>query len=143
MSKVIEHGSRVEMHFRISLENGFIAEDTFAEEPQAFESGDGSLLPALDDFLLGMKVGDEGQLVVNPDQGFGFSDEENVHQIPRSDFADNMLLAKGQIVGFVTPAGDEVPGVILAIENDQLTIDFNHPFAGHTVTFDVEILSVE
>lgn len=144
-SKTIEisHGSRVTMHFRISLENGFVAEDTYKDEPQVFESGDGSLVPALDEFLLGMKAGDEGQLALNPDQGFGFADEANIHQMPRSDFADNVLLAKGQIVGFVTPAGDEVPGTILKIENDQLTIDFNHPFAGHVVTFDVEILSVE
>ncbi len=139
----IKFGSRVEMHFRISLGNGFVAEDTFAEEPQVFESGDGSLVSALDEFLLGMKAGDEGQLVLSPDHGFGFSDEANIHQMSRSEFDVNTLLAKGQIVGFVTPAGDEVPGTIIKIENDQLTIDFNHPFAGHVVTFDVEILSVE
>ena len=139
----IKQGSRVEMHFRISLENGFVAEDTFDEEPEIFESGDGSLVPALDEFLIGMRAGDEGQLILNPEQGYGFSDEENIHQVPRSDFADNMLLAKGQIVGFVTPSGDEAPGTILKVEKDQLTIDFNHPFAGHVVTFDVKILAVD
>jgi len=142
-AKKISSGSRVTMHFRISLGNGFVAEDTFAEDPQSFVSGDGSLLPALEAFLSGMQAGDEGQLVLNPDQGYGFRDEENIHQMPRSEFADNAVLAKGQIVGFVTPSGDELPGTILKIENDQLTIDFNHPFAGHVVTFDVKILSVK
>ncbi|MDH3326647.1 MAG: FKBP-type peptidyl-prolyl cis-trans isomerase [Gammaproteobacteria bacterium] len=138
----IERGSCVEMHFRISFENDFVAEDTFLYEPLAFKSGDGSLIPALDEFLLGMQVDDDGRLVINPDQGFGFRDDENVHQLPRSDFAQGMKLAKGQIIGFVSPAGDEVPGTILAVGDDQLTVDFNHPFAGHVVIFDVKIISV-
>ena len=141
-SKKIKTGSRVEMHFRISLENGFVADDTFKEEPHIFESGDGSLVPALDEFLLGMEAGDEGQLTLNPDQGFGFIDEGNIHQVPKSNFPSDTILAKGQIVGFVSPAGDEVPGTIVAINDDQLTVDFNHPFAGHVVTFDVAIVDV-
>ncbi|MDH5257810.1 MAG: FKBP-type peptidyl-prolyl cis-trans isomerase [Gammaproteobacteria bacterium] len=141
-SKEIQGGSRVVMHFRISLENGFVAEDTFAEEPMTFESGDGTLIPALDEFLIGLQAEDHGQLVLNPDQGFGFRDDANIHQISASDFADDISLAEGQIIGFVSPAGDEVPGTILSIEKDQLMVDFNHPFAGHVVTFDVKILSV-
>jgi len=142
-TKKIQSGSLVKMHFRITLENDFIAEDTFIDEPLTLKSGDGTLVPALDEFLLGLKANDEGQLVLNPDQGFGFRDEANIHQIPRSEFADDMSPATGQIIGFVSPAGDEVPGTIIAVEDDQLRVDFNHPFAGHVVTFDVKILSVD
>ena len=141
VNEIIE-GREVALHFRITLDNGFIAEDTFSDEPFVFKSGDGSLLPALDEFLLGMKEKDEGQLVLEPDQGFGHKHEENIHQMPRSGFDENMLLRKGQVIGFTSPAGDEVPGTIVNIENDQLTIDFNHPFAGHTITFDVMVESV-
>jgi len=142
----IEHGCSIEMHLRITLENGFVAEDTFLEDPLVFKSGDGTVVSALDEFLLGLKAGDEGQLILNPDQGFGFPDDANIHQMPKSDFTTtigtDLSLVKGQIMGFVTPSGDEVPGTIVAVTDDQLTVDFNHPFAGHVVTFDVKILKV-
>ncbi len=142
LTKKIVYGSQVGLHFRITLDNGFIAEDTFSDEPLIFKSGDGSLIPVLDEFLLGLKPGDEGQLIVLPEQGFGSRDEANIHKMHRSEFAENQVISKGQIIGFTSPAGDEVPGAVLDVTEDQLTIDFNHPFAGHTVTFDVKILMV-
>lgn len=142
-SKIIEPGSQVEMHFRITLDNGFVAEDTFSEEPFEFQIGDGSVIPALEDFLLGMKAGDEGQLTLNPDQAYGERTEENIHQMPRSDFPTDMPVGKGRVVGFTTPSGDEIPGTILNVADDQVTVDFNHPLAGHVMTIDVKVLSVK
>lgn len=142
MSKTIEKGRRVELHFSITLDNGFVAESTFDHEPLNFVSGDGTLITTLDEFLVGLKEGDEGQLVVTPSNGYGERDEENVHQMQRSEFSDEIKMEKGLIIGFCTPAGDEIPGTVLDVNDEQVTMDFNHPFAGHEVTFDIQVLSV-
>jgi FKBP-type peptidyl-prolyl cis-trans isomerase SlpA len=63
--------------------------------------------------------------------------------MPRSEFPADMQLEVGMIIGFSTPSGEEVPGAIQEIKDDEIVVDFNHPLAGHEVIFDVEILEVK
>jgi FKBP-type peptidyl-prolyl cis-trans isomerase SlpA len=53
-----------------------------------------------------------------------------------------MVLEPGLIIGFDAPGGEELPGAVLAVEDDSVEVDFNHPMAGHAVTFEVEIIDV-
>lgn len=139
----IQPGSRVTMHFSITLEDGLVAEDTGGEEPLVFVMGDGTLVEGLELALYGLQAGDRQQLRLEPGQAFGYRDPDNVHTLPRSDFPVDMNLQPGAIVGFTTPGGDELPGAVLALDDDAVQVDFNHPLAGHTLTFDVHILAVE
>ena len=63
--------------------------------------------------------------------------------MPRAEFAEDMNLERGQIIGFTTPSGLELPGTILAMDDDEVEVDFNHPLAGHEITFTVEVLDVQ
>jgi FKBP-type peptidyl-prolyl cis-trans isomerase SlpA len=60
----------------------------------------------------------------------------------RSDFPDDMDLREGMIVSFAMPDGEEYPGMVKEVGGAQVTVDFNHPLAGHEVLFEVEILEV-
>jgi FKBP-type peptidyl-prolyl cis-trans isomerase SlpA len=60
----------------------------------------------------------------------------------RADFDTGIELEEGVIVGFETPEGEELAGAILSIDEDTVNVDFNHPMAGHTIIFDVEIIDV-
>lgn len=135
-------GSRVTMHFSITLEDGTVAEDSFDSEPLEFTMGDGTLNNGLELGLYGMKTGEEDTMIMSPEQTFGFHDPQNIHEMPRSDFAEGMELEEGMIIGFTTPAGDEVPGMIKSVRADMVEVDFNHPLAGHELTYKVKILNV-
>lgn len=139
----IAQGSLVRMHFTILLEDGTVG-DTSREdnEPLEFIIGDGTIVEGLELAILGLKAGDKQTLQIGPEIGFGFHDEDNIHSMPREDFPAEIDLKPGLIIGFDTPSGVEVPGMILSVDNDKVKIDFNHPFAGHEITFDVEILDV-
>ena len=63
--------------------------------------------------------------------------------MPRSEFPTEIQLEAGLIIGFTTPSGEEVPGAIQEIKDEEVVVDFNHPLAGHEVIFDVEILEVK
>ncbi|WP_127475925.1 FKBP-type peptidyl-prolyl cis-trans isomerase [Sulfurivermis fontis] len=139
----ITRGSHVRLHYTITLEDGTEADSSRGGEPLDFVLGDGTMLEGLEDFLLGMRAGQRAAYSVSPEQGFGYRDAEAVHVMPRSDFPAEMELAPGVIVAFTTPAGDEVPGTVTALDETQVTVDFNHPLAGHTLNFDVEILAVQ
>lgn len=141
MSEILP-GSSVTMHFSIALEDGTVAEDSFDGEPLNFTLGDGSLNEGLELALYGLKAGDEQTVTMTPDQTFGYHDPENIHQMPISDFDQDMQPAEGMIIGFTTPAGDEVPGLIRTVSDDMVEVDFNHPLAGHDLLYKVKILEV-
>jgi len=136
-------GSRVTMHFSITLEDGTVAEDSFSNEPISFTMGDGTLNEGLELALYGLQAGDEQTVTMTPDQTFGFHDPENIHEMPGSDFDKDMQPEVGMIIGFTTPAGDEVPGMIVAVSDETVRVDFNHPLAGHELRYRVKILDVE
>jgi FKBP-type peptidyl-prolyl cis-trans isomerase SlpA len=138
----IAHGSTVRMHYTLALENGTVVDGTAEDEPLRFTMGDGTLVEGLELALFGLKAGDRQTLRLDPREAFGPRDATNVHALPRAEFPAEMPLEPGLIVGFTTPAGDEVPGTVLEVDEQEVLVDFNHPLAGHEITFDVHILEV-
>ena len=138
----IQPGSEVVMHFSITLEDGTVADSTEGEEPLQFVMGDQTLIEGLELALYGLKVGDKQNLTIEPENAYGYPDAENIHTMQREDFPEDMEIKKGIIVGFATPAGDEFPGTVTEVGEKQVTVDFNHPIAGHEIVFDVEILEI-
>jgi FKBP-type peptidyl-prolyl cis-trans isomerase SlpA len=136
-------GSKVSMHFSLTLEDGTVAEETFSHEPITFTVGDGTMIEGLELALYGLRPGDEQVVTMEPQQTFGFHDPDNIHDMPRDEFDKSMALKEGMVIGFTTPAGDEVPGSIVKIDPDFVKVDFNHPLAGHDLIFRVRILSVQ
>lgn len=140
----IGENSKVVMHYRISLEDGTVADSTWEDnEPVAFTVSDGSMLPSLEQSLYGLKAGDRERFQLSPEQGFGYKDTANIHDLPRDDFEPTMPLEPGMVIGFNLPNGEELPGMVLEVAEAFVRVDFNHPFSGHELDFEVEILSVD
>ena len=131
----------VTLHFALSLENGDVVDSTFDKQPATFKVGDGNLLPGFEVALYGFKAGDKRSLQIAPENAFGQPNPQNVQVMPRSQFQD-MELSEGLLIIFNDAANAELPGVVKAFDEQQVTIDFNHPLAGKTLSFDVEIIAV-
>ena len=131
----------VTLHFALKLENGDVVDSTFDKQPATFKVGDGNLLPGFEVALYGFKAGDKRNLQIEPENAFGQPNPQNVQVMPRSQFAD-MELSEGLLVIFNDAANAELPGVVKAFDDAQVTVDFNHPLAGKTLSFDVEIIEV-
>ena len=134
--------SSVTLHLALTLKDGTVAESTFGEEPLTFVMGDGTLVRGLELGLYGLRPGDTQRLELYPEQAFGPRDPDKIHKMPRADFDDEMVLEPGVIIGFETPEGEELPGMVRAVGEESVEVDFNHPLAGHSVIFDVEIIDV-
>jgi FKBP-type peptidyl-prolyl cis-trans isomerase SlpA len=143
MSFQITVGSIVTLHLSLTLEDGTVADSTFGEEPFTFTMGDGTLVGGLELALYGLYPGNTQRLELTAEQAFGLRDPQHVHTLPRTAFNDDIELAPGVIVGFETPEGEELAGAVLDLDEDSATVDFNHPLAGHSVIFEVEIIDVE
>ncbi len=133
---------QVTLHFALNLENGDVVDSTFDKKPATFKVGDGNLLPGFEAALFGLKAGDKRTLQVEPEHGFGQPNPQNVQVMPRSQF-EGMELSDGLLVIFNDAANTELPGVVKAFDDNQVTIDFNHPLAGKTLSFQVEIIDVK
>lgn len=132
----------VTLHFALKLDNGDVVDSTFDKQPATFKVGDGNLLPGFESALFGFKAGDKRTLQVLPEQGFGQSNPQNVQVMSRAQF-QGMELSEGLLVIFNDAANAELPGVVKDFDEAQVTIDFNHPLAGKTLSFEVEIIEVK
>lgn len=138
----IRPGCRVCMHFALRLEDGTEVDSSFDEEPLCFIVGDGTLIEGLELAILGLAAGDEQDLLIPAQEGYGFRDPDNVHELPLSDFDSSTPPETGMVIGFTTPSGEEVPGLIREVGEQSVQVDFNHPLAGHEIGFSVRILEV-
>jgi len=135
-------GCAVTMHFSLRFRDGMVADASEPGEPMTFVMGDGSMVQGLELALYGLKAGDKQTIELDPLHAFGFSDPENVHSLPRTEFAPELPLDIGIVLAFSTPSGEEVPGMIKEVRDDEVIVDFNHPLAGHDVIFEVEIVDI-
>lgn len=145
--KTIDKDSIVTMHFDLRLKDGSIAESTrsFGKAFQ-FQMGAGVFSEKFEEQLLGHQAGDRPKIMLLPEDAFGEPHPANIYEVPRDKFKQmeesNSKLEQGMIILFTQPSGAELPGIVRAIGEEEVTIDFNHPLAGQVVLFDVEILDV-
>lgn len=140
---MIDEQSSVTLHFSLALDDGSFVDSTFDKQPASFKMGDGSLMPGFEKKLLGLNPGDKQRFVLSASEAFGDVNEESIHELGQSQFK-GMILEEGLIVSFDGAGKQAMPGIVRSVNNDigKVTVDFNHPLAGRTIHFSVEIVSV-
>jgi len=138
---MIEKGKKVTIHYTLTVE-GRVVDTTEGEQPLVFEHGSGQLIPGFEDSLSGLKTGDKKNFEVSPEEGYGPHNASAVEKIPRDAFKDETDLAAGKII---TGQVGEQPfqATIIQLDDKEVTLDLNHPLAGKTLSFEVEILAVD
>lgn len=139
----ITEGSSVVIHFTLTLEDGTVAETSRDGDPYEFVVGDGSLNQGLELALMGKVCGEQESIVIGPDIAFGYPDEEAIMELPKADFPEDVPPKPGNVIMFTVPSGEEIPGVVMEDLGEMVKMDFNHPFAGHDLNFDFEIIDVK
>lgn len=137
----IGDGMEVTLHFTVKLEDETVIDSTRDKAPATFQVGDGNLPPGFETPLKGMTDGETGRFTITPEHGFGQHNPQNVQRLPRDQFDDELEV--GTVMSFADAAGGELPGVIASVDERHVEVDFNHPLAGRTLTFEVEILDVK
>ena len=135
----VSEGTRVYLNFSVSLEDGSEVDTNFGGDSVQLVIGDGSLLPGFERLLFGMAPGERQMFVVPPENAFGQPNNNNVQYVPRKQFDDDADLEIGLIFSFADASGGELPGMIIAFDDDEVTVDFNHPLSGRNILFDVMI----
>ncbi len=137
----VEKGKTVKMHYKGMLEDGTVFDTSDGKEPLEFVYGEGSIIPALENQLEGMEEGEKKQVMVKAENAYGEVDPAAIQQVPRNQLPNNIDPKVGmQLLAQTENAS--IPVTIIDVEDETVTIDFNHPLAGKNLIFDVEIVSV-
>jgi peptidylprolyl isomerase len=137
----VKVGDTVRVHYRGTLADGTQFDSSEGRDPLSFTIGLGHVIPGFENALLGLQAGDTVTVTIEPDQAYGARHEELAHVVSLSDFASEPYV--GGLVNLSSPSGDELTGRIVSIEGDAVALDFNHPLAGETLTFDIELVDVD
>lgn len=138
----VTENSELEISFKLFLLDGTLVEQTEEDDVFRFQIGDGQFLHNLEELLIGLEEGTTGKFTLVPEQAFGLPDPQNLQSMKKTDFPNDMVFEEGYVIGFNTPTGGEVPGTVHQVKEDEIVIDFNHPLAGKTLTFEATIKRV-
>ena len=130
----------VTIHYTLTDEQGVVLDSSAGEEPLTFVHGAGTMIPGLEKALSGKSAGDARKVSVAPADGYGLRDEDLVQKVPRKNFPIEDVQV-GMHFQTGSPSGPRVV-TVLATDDENITVDANHPLAGATLNFDVQVLNV-
>ncbi|HZD11561.1 MAG TPA: peptidylprolyl isomerase [Candidatus Binatia bacterium] len=133
----------VSIDYTLRLEDGEVIDSSEGRAPLQYLQGQGQIVPGLERELYGMNVGDEKEVTVSAEEGYGDYDEERLQQVPLDAFPEDMELEEGMSVRMRdVSSGQLFDATIDDIDDDDVTLDFNHPLAGETLIFDIKIVNL-
>jgi FKBP-type peptidyl-prolyl cis-trans isomerase SlyD len=136
---VVADGLVVSLDYTLRLEDQTIIDASTKGEPLEFLQGHGQIIPGLEQALYGMAVGDEKEVKVLPDAGYGQRDANAFQQIPSDAFPPDLKLETGMMLELVGDAGQPIPAMVTEIHPSGVLLDLNHPLAGETLYFQAKI----
>ncbi len=139
---VVENGKKVSFEYMITVD-GQAVDSSQGRQPLEYVHGEGKILPGISKELKGMRVGEDKKFTVPPEDGYGKRDEKALKEVPRSSLPGEIELKVGMPLQTRTPDGRAWVVKIVEIKEDTVVLDFNHPFAGKTLAFEVKVVSVE
>lgn len=143
-NKKVESGQTVELHYVGTLEDGTEFDSSRArQETMTVEVGSGVLLAGFDEALHGMKVGEIKNIQLSPEQAYGLVNPEAYRDVPHSVFSPEAELKVGFVVEGESEDGRPLMARIDKIEEEHITLDFNHPLAGKTLNFEIELVNIQ
>lgn len=127
--------------YTLTDNSGTVIDQATTQEPFAFIQGTGNIIPGLEKALDGKTVGDNITVTIEPAEGYGERDDALTQILPKDMFEGVEEIVPGMQFHAQTPNGMSIV-TVTAVENDQVTIDGNHPLAGVVLNFDVSVLEV-
>jgi len=137
----IEKNRVVTLHYTLRDEQGTVLDSSNGRAPLSYLHGKGNIVPGLEQALAGRSAGDKLDVTVRPEQGYGRRDDRLVQIVPRNRFTEGSDLAPGMQVRATGSQSSRLV-TILRVERDFVTVDGNHPLAGRTLVFSVQVAEV-
>lgn len=141
-NRTAKNGEIITIEFTLRLDDGEVISNSADEGPLTFPLDDDMPLIGLKNTLLGLAEGEEFNVVIEPDEGYGDYDEDNFEIVPLSAFGEEEVV-QGEDYTFQDENGEDVVATVTEITDEGAVLDYNHPLAGETLHFKGKVLKIE
>lgn len=135
-------GDTVRIHFTGMFEDQTVIDSSEQQDPLEFTIGNGEVISGLEQGVVGMDVGDKKTLTIPPEQGFGLKYDELLVEITKDEFPKHIKPTVGLHLQIQQSDGQVFKAKVVDMTDDTITLDGNHPLAGATLIFDVELVEI-
>jgi FKBP-type peptidyl-prolyl cis-trans isomerase SlyD len=142
MTMKISSGKAVHIDYTLKNDAGKVLDSSEGREPLAYLHGAGNIIPGLEAALDGKETGDTLSVSIPPEQGYGERKEEMMMTADPTQFPNPAMVQVGARFQIQTEQGRYL-ATVTAVTADAVTLDLNHPLAGETLHFDVEVMDVQ
>lgn len=138
-----KRGDTVRVHYTGSFEDGTVFDSSKGQDPLEFTIGAGQVISGFEDAVIGMGEGDRKRETIVPERGYGERHDELVFEIPRDQLPPGSDIHAGDMVQIGFPDGRTAAVQVAKMNDQSLTLDANHPLAGRTLLFDLELVKID
>lgn len=142
MSPAVESGSTVQLEYTLKDDAGKVLDSNKGRDPLTYIHGQQQIVPGLEKVLNGMRAGEEKEVTVKPEEGYGPVDPSAQAEVPKAMLPADALTVGAQLVAR-SREGETLLVRIKEIKETTVIIDLNHPLAGKTLHFGIKVLGVE
>jgi len=136
----VKNGDVVRVHYSARLSDGTEFDSSTGREPLELEVGAGQVIAGLDRRLDGMVVGERNTVAIPAEEGYGLHDDAQLQKVPRSAIPQGTEI--GTRLQANTADGRNVALTVVQLDDQQATLDANHPLAGEDLVLDVEVVEI-
>lgn len=142
----VKKGDKVKVEYTGKLDDGSVFDSSKHGDhshPLEFEVGSGMVIKGFDEAVIGMKEGEEKEFSVEPEEAYGERNPELIKKVPREHLPDDQEPEVGMNLMIETPEGQKFPSKIVEMDEENLTVDLNHPLAGKNLNFEIKVVDIE
>jgi peptidylprolyl isomerase len=137
-----KNGDTVRVNFTGTLEDGVQFDTTDGREPMEFTIGAEQVIAGFANAVIGMAPGEVKKIVLAPEQAYGHRDPQIVDTVPRNAIPQEIKLAEGLVLEAKREDGETFGFTVVEFNETTVTLDANHPLAGETLKFDIELVEI-
>jgi peptidylprolyl isomerase len=135
-------GDKVKVHVNVWLENGTNFVSSKDDEPLEFTIGKGEVISGFENAVIGMEVGEKRTVTIPPEDAFGQRHEELMVDVSASDFPEDITPVIGERLKIRMKGSDPIEVTVKDTNEDIVTLDGNHPLAGYTLIYNIQLISI-
>lgn len=138
----VKNGDTVKVHYHGRLTDGSTFDSSEGREPLEFEVGSGMVIKGFDDGVLGMEVGNKKTLEIPAEEAYGDKNPDMLVEFPKEQFPEDMKPEVGMRLNMTNGEGHVIPVMITEVKEESVMLDANHPLAGESLVFDIELVEI-
>lgn len=141
LAPAVAAGDTVSVYYTGAFTNGTVFNSNIGAQPFQFTAGAGQVIPGFDNAVIGMRLNQTKTVTIPVNEAYGPVDPALIISVPANDFSGNTIAA-GDRITRTEPNGQQVQGVVTAVNATNVTVDFNPPLAGHTLVFTIRVVGI-